>query len=79
MFDHPNLEKERLEEMLLECYDEEFRRLGPSPVRFMEKQLKGYLKFRDSDDPLLKMRAEQYRELCEHALPLLPTAIRKGW
>jgi len=77
-FDHPHIGKQKMEELILEFYDEEYRRLGPSAVRFIEKQLAGYLRFKTSSDPLLSKRAQQYRLGCLDALPLFPTAARNA-
>ena len=41
VYDHPHIEKHKMEELILEFYDEEYRRLGPSVIRFIEKQLTG--------------------------------------
>jgi anti-anti-sigma regulatory factor len=76
VFDHPYISKEEMEQLILEVYDEEYRRLGPSIIRYVEKQLTGYLKFKNSSDPLLRMRAEQYRDGCLDVLPVFPTAVR---
>jgi haloalkane dehalogenase len=75
-FKHPHIGKPEMEQLILDVYDEEFRRLGPSPIRFMEKQLRGYLMFKDATDPLLLSRAVQYRQGCLDALPIFPTAVR---
>lgn len=75
-FKHPHISKEKMEPMLLDFYDEEYRLLGPSAVRFVEKQFAGYLRFKDSSDPFLSRRAEQYRMGCIDALPLFPVAIK---
>jgi radical SAM superfamily enzyme YgiQ (UPF0313 family) len=77
VFKHPSISKPRLEELILEFYEEEYRRLGPSAIRFIEKQLAGFHRFKNSSDPLLsQMRAEQYRAGCIEALPIFPTAIK---
>jgi haloalkane dehalogenase len=76
MFQHPHITKEKMEELIQAVYTEEFKRLGPSAVRFVERQLQGYLRFRDSSDPLLRKRAEQFKEGCLEALPLFPVAVR---
>ena len=76
MFSHPNISKEKMEQLILEVYEEEFKRLGPSAVRFVERQLNGYLRYKDSSDPLLRRRAQQYREGCIDALPLFPVTAR---
>lgn len=75
-FVHPHIGKPEMEKLILDVYDEEYRRLGPSPIRFIEKQLRGYLMFKDATDPLLLWRAEQYRQGCLDALPIFPTAVR---
>ena len=62
VFDHHHIGKQKIEQLILDAYDEEYRRLGPSVIRYAEKQLSGYLRFRNSADPLLRMRAEQYRQ-----------------
>ena len=76
MFQHPNISKEEMEQLILEVYDKEFKRLGPSAVRFVERQFAGYLKFKDFSDALLRKRAEQFRQGCLEALPLFSAAIR---
>ncbi|NLW30152.1 MAG: hypothetical protein GXY77_01700 [Fibrobacter sp.] len=75
-FKHPHISKSKIESLVLEFYEEEYRRLGPSAVRFIEKQFAGYLRFKDSPDPFLSKRAEQYRKSCTEALPLFPVAIK---
>ncbi|HMD68070.1 MAG TPA: hypothetical protein VKF42_04260 [Chitinivibrionales bacterium] len=75
-FKHPHIGKPEMEQLILDVYDEEFRRLGPSPIRYIEKQLQGYLMFKDSADPLLLRRSEQYKQGCLDALPIFPTAVR---
>ncbi|MGA1841013.1 MAG: hypothetical protein ACMUIU_10340 [bacterium] len=77
-FNHPHIGKQKMEQLILEVYDEEYRRLGPSAIRYIEKQFKGYLQFKNTTDPLLKKRAEQYRQGCLKALPLFPTAARNA-
>ncbi len=76
VFDHPHISKQEMEQLILDVYEAEYRRLGPSVIRYVATQLNGYLKFRDSSDPLLQMRADQYRTGCLEALPLFPTAVR---
>jgi radical SAM superfamily enzyme YgiQ (UPF0313 family)/anti-anti-sigma regulatory factor len=75
-FDHPHIGKQQMEDLLLDVYDEEYRRLGPSVIRYIDKQMRGYLRFKDATDPLLRMRAEQCRQECLEALPLFATAAR---
>jgi haloalkane dehalogenase len=76
VYDHPHIQKHEMEELILKFYDEEYRRLGPSVIRYIEKQLRGYLHYKSAADPLLRMRAEQYRQGCLAALPIFATAAR---
>jgi len=78
VFEHPSISKTSMEKLILEFYEEEYRQLGPSAIRFIEKQLAGYVRFKNSTDPLLYKRAEQYRTACIEALPIFPTAISKA-
>jgi radical SAM superfamily enzyme YgiQ (UPF0313 family)/anti-anti-sigma regulatory factor len=75
-YDHPHISTHKMEQLILEVYDEEYRRLGPSVIRYVEKQLTGYLRFSNATDPLLRRRAEQYRQGCLEALPIFPIAAR---
>ena len=75
-FDHPHIEKSLMEQLILEFYEEEYRRLGPSVIRYIEKKLQGYVRFKNATDPLLRRRAEQYRQGCVDALPIFPSAFR---
>jgi haloalkane dehalogenase len=75
-FDHPHIGKQKMEQLILEVYDEEYRRLGPSAIRYIEKLLRGYLRFKNATNSLLRMRAEQYRKGCLEALPIFSTAAR---
>jgi radical SAM superfamily enzyme YgiQ (UPF0313 family) len=75
-FNHPNISKQVMEQRLIELYDEEYRRLGPSAIRYIEKQLTGYKRFVNSTDPLLRRQAEWYRKACLKALPIFSTAAR---
>lgn len=74
VFKHPHIGKEELEQLLLEVYDKEYQKLGPSAIRYVERQLEGYKRFKNSSDSLLRLRAEQFKKECANALPLFPTA-----
>jgi hypothetical protein len=76
VFDHHNISKQKMEQLILEVYDAEYYRLGPSIIRYVARQLAGYLRFRNASDQLLRIRAEQYRQGCLDALPIFPTAAR---
>jgi anti-anti-sigma regulatory factor len=76
VYDHPHIEKYKMEQLILKFYDEEYRRLGPSVMRYVEKQLTSYLRFKNATDSLLRRQAEQYRQNCIKALPIFSTAAR---
>ena len=76
VYNHPHISKQKMEQLLLKFYDEEYRKLGPSIIRYFEKKLRGFKRFENSSDPLLKRQAEQYRKACLEALPIFPTAAR---
>jgi ABC-type transporter Mla MlaB component len=75
-FKHPHIGKQKMEQLVLDVYNEEYRRLGPSAIRYFEKPLRGYLRFKNATDPLLRIRAGQYGQECIKALPLFSTAAR---
>lgn len=64
MIKHPKLGPEKIEALQRWCFEEDYRRLGPSIYRVLEARLLGYLKLKDSPNPLLRRKAEHYaREL----------------
>ena len=78
VFDHPHISKDKMEELILDFYDEEYNKLGPSVIRFIEKQFRGYQRFKNASDPLLRKRGEQYRLGCIEGLPLFSAAINNA-
>ena len=76
VFDHPHISKQEMEQLIIDIYDEEYRILGPSAIRFIEKKLNGYRKLKNSEDPLLLKMANRCKLRCLEALPLFSTAIR---
>lgn len=78
VFDHPHIDKDTMERLILDFYDEEYKRLGPSVIRYVEKQFRGYLRFKNASDPLLRKRAEQYRQGCLEGLPIFSAAINNA-
>ena len=76
-FKHPKIDRpEVVEAMQRELYREDFRRLGPTPVRLARVWLTGFEELRHDADPLLRARAELLRGEVRGVLPLLRTAIR---
>jgi radical SAM superfamily enzyme YgiQ (UPF0313 family)/anti-anti-sigma regulatory factor len=73
---HPHIAPERMEEIQREAYRKDFHQLGPSIMRALETNFKGYQRFKDSDSPILRRRAEIYRDSCCFSLAVSPAAIR---
>ncbi len=75
-FKHPKIDRpEVVEAMQRELYREDFRRLGPSPLRLARVWLTGFENLRHDREPLLRARAELLRSEVRGVLPLLRTAI----
>jgi hypothetical protein len=75
-FDHPQFDgPERVEALQKELYREDFRRLGPTPLRSARTWLTGYENLRGHSNPLLAQRAEVLRGMVRHALPATSSAI----
>ncbi len=74
-FTHPKIDRpEVVEALQRELYREDFRRLGPTPMRLARVWLTGFTELRHDPDPLLRARAELLRDEVRGVLPLLRTA-----
>lgn len=71
---HPTLSPSQIEKLQQWCFDQDFQRLGPSIYRVLEARLLGYLKLKDSPNPLLRKKAEYYANDLRCAAP----AFRAG-
>jgi haloalkane dehalogenase len=70
MIKHPTLSAAQIEEIQRWCFDQDFQRLGPSIYRVMEARLLGYLKLKDSPNPLMRQKAEYYADELRFAYPV---------
>jgi hypothetical protein len=70
MIKHPTLSAEEIEAIQTWCFEEDFRRLGPSIYRVLEGRLLGYQKLKDSPNPRLRAKAEYYAEELRYAYPV---------
>jgi radical SAM superfamily enzyme YgiQ (UPF0313 family) len=70
MIKHPTLSPEEIEDMQHRCFEEEFQRLGPSIYRVLEARLLGYMKLKDSPNPLLRHKATYYAKDLRYAYPV---------
>ncbi len=67
---HPTLSPERIEQIQRWCFEQDFQRLGPSIYRVLEARLLGYLKLKDSPNPVLRQKAEYYAHELRYAYPV---------
>jgi hypothetical protein len=86
MMKHPALSPEQIEDLQRWCFDEDFQRLGPSIYRVLETRLLGYLKLKDSPNPILRQKAEYYARELRYAYPVFlvgrvlgPNAAVRKW
>jgi haloalkane dehalogenase len=67
---HPNMSASEIERLQDKCFEEDFMRLGPSIFRCIETWFLGYLKLRDSENPILLDKAKMYERLLRGAYPV---------
>jgi len=86
MIKHPTLSPEQIEDIQRWCFEEDFQRLGPSIYRVLEARLLGYLKLKDSANPLLRAKADYYARELRVAYPVFltgrllgPNSVVRGW
>jgi hypothetical protein len=75
-FKHAHFSPKELENLQHELYRKCFDVLGPSLVRVVRAWFEGYLKMKDSSNPLLRERAERMRDYVRSAVPgLFPATL----
>lgn len=86
MIKHPTLSPEQIEDLQRWCFEQDFQRLGPSIYRVLEARLLGYLRLKDSPNPVLRQKAEYYAGELRHAYPVFlagrmlgPNAAVRKW
>src|SRR5678815_221498 len=67
---HPSMEPGQIERQQARCFEEDFRRLGPSIYRSIETWLLGYQKLKDSPVPILRLKAERIASDIRKAYPV---------
>lgn len=67
---HPAMEPAEIEGAQRRCFEEDFRRLGPSIYRTVETWLLGTLKLKESTSPILRLKAEQIARQIRQAYPI---------
>jgi len=86
MIKHPTLSPAQIEDLQRWCFDQDFQRLGPSIYRVLETRFLGYLKLKNSPNPVLREKAEYYAHELRYAYPVFlagrlfgPNAIIRRW
>jgi radical SAM superfamily enzyme YgiQ (UPF0313 family) len=75
-FKHKHMNGEMIKKLQLYCFKKDFEELGPSAFRFMKKNLKGYLFFRNSDVPIQRARAAVYAANLKMCYPLYDIGVK---
>jgi len=86
MMKHPTLSPAQIEDMQRWCFEQDFQRLGPSIYRVLETRFLGYLKLKDSPNPILRQKAEYFANELRYAYPVFlagrllgPNATIRKW
>ena len=86
MIKHPTLSAKQIEDIQNWCFEQDFQRLGPSIYRVLETRFLGYLKLKESPNPVLRQKAEYYANELRYAYPVFlagrllgPNATVRRW
>jgi radical SAM superfamily enzyme YgiQ (UPF0313 family) len=86
MIKHPTLSAKQIEEIQTWCFEQDFQRLGPSIYRVLETRFLGYLKLKNSPNPVLRQKAEYFAHELRYAYPVFlpgrllgPNAAIRKW
>ncbi len=86
MMKHPTLSPAQIEDIQRWCFEQDFQRLGPSIYRVLETRFLGYLKLKDSPNPILRQKAEYFARELRYAYPVFlpgrllgPNAAVRKW
>lgn len=78
MVQHPVLSPRKIEALQRECFETDYRVLGPSALRTVEGWLAGYRRYRNSDSAYLRAKAARWAEELRKAFPLVRLAKRES-
>jgi radical SAM superfamily enzyme YgiQ (UPF0313 family) len=78
MVRHPSMSAAEIEALQRECFETDFRTLGPSLVRSVETWFAGWERYHDSDSAYLRAKAACWAEEVRRAYPLFRVAKRSG-
>lgn len=74
LFEHPHMSGEQIEELQRWCFAEDYRRLGPSVVRYSQTWLTAWEGLRHSRQPALRRRAAFIERQLQNTGGLIPLA-----
>jgi radical SAM superfamily enzyme YgiQ (UPF0313 family) len=77
MVQHPTLAPREIEDLQRECFETDFRLLGPSILRSVEVWFQGWKRYRDSDSAYLRAKAQRWAEEVRRTFPVFRVA--KWW
>jgi radical SAM superfamily enzyme YgiQ (UPF0313 family) len=78
MVRHPSMTPGEIEALQRECFETDFRLLGPSLLRSVETWFAGWKRYHNSDSSYLRAKAAQWAEEIRKAYPLFRVAKRDG-
>ena len=67
MVKHPTMSAEAIETAQQHCFEEDYQQLGPSIFRTVETRLLGYLKLRNSPNPMLRKKSQLFARNLQHS------------
>jgi len=75
---HPTMTPGEIEALQTECYDTDFRLLGPSILRSVDVWFQGWKQYHNSESAYLRAKAERWAEDIRRAYPLFRVAKEAG-
>jgi radical SAM superfamily enzyme YgiQ (UPF0313 family) len=78
MVRHPSMTAAEIESLQRECFETDFRTLGPSLLRSVETWLAGWKRYHNSESAYLRAKAAFWAEEIRRSYPLFKVAIRSG-
>jgi len=86
MVKHPVMSREQIEAAQEYCFQEDFKRLGPSIFRSIETWYLGYLKLKDDPNPYFRKKADYFARKIKEVYPVFlsgklfgPNAEARQW
>jgi hypothetical protein len=70
MVNHPSMSAAEIEAAQQRCFAEDLRQLGPSMFRSLETWLLGYERLKDSENPMLRLKAKRFAAEIRRAYPV---------